>query len=314
MESNKRKCGFVDCNNLIEKKEGYAWPVACENCLYSKKATRCDACFKKEDSRFHTIWEFSDEVTGENKVEFFVEATNFDYAKEVIQKFLAHNISTELRQELNSLYQKCLDLEKDISEFKELAREKATKEQGIRKEFIQEKGGSQFNIYEYFLCASCSKELNERERKLREDYDTKLSKFTVFDDEELFDRVATEIGHKAVDKITWTTGTKYTEEEFEENHKKNKESLERILKEAETNNSGNLNLSQLEELRKRVEFYNNWDKPSKVSQEIKENSFQKGQRSENNSSVLPWILGIGGIIILLGTIIYFVYRNKKKLI
>jgi len=109
---------------------------------------------------------------------------NIDYQKEVIQKFLAKNISIELRRKLNLAFQKCRELEKIIPELENLAQECEKKYQTCRGEFVREKKGQQFNIYEYCLCIDCCKEIAEREERIKNDYQTKgLNKLSVLNEE-----------------------------------------------------------------------------------------------------------------------------------
>ncbi|CAJ0651995.1 3360_t:CDS:2, partial [Entrophospora sp. SA101] len=179
------------------------------------------------------IYDCSDVNTGENKIEKAVKGVkgDIDYKKEVIQKiqkFLAKNISAELHQELNLAFQKCCELEKILPELEKLAGECERESQACRGKFVREKGGQRFNIYEYCLCDSCYKEVSKRERKIRDDYQSRgLNKLNILNVE-------------------------YTEEEFEKHHKEIKEHLEKKLKEERNN----LSPSQIERLEQRPKLYN----------------------------------------------------------
>src|SRR5947209_15869504 len=117
MGNTTRKCGFHDCQNQIKRQEGYGWQNACDACLATKHqwASQCDACSlaNTKGESFSRINDFSDAITGENGIEKAVKGVkkNIDYKKEIIQKFLAKNVSAELRQELNLAFQKCCELE-----------------------------------------------------------------------------------------------------------------------------------------------------------------------------------------------------------
>ncbi|CAJ0869011.1 11251_t:CDS:2 [Entrophospora sp. SA101] len=186
MENNRRKCGFRDCQNQIEKQDGDAWLTL----------TRCNSCLVKREKAVKGV------------------KGDIDYKKEVIQKiqkFLAKNISAELHQELNLAFQKCCELEKILPELEKLAGECERESQACRGKFVREKGGQRFNIYEYCLCDSCYKEVSKRERKIRDDYQSRgLNKLNILNVE-------------------------YTEEEFEKHHKEIKEHLEKKLKEERNN-------------------------------------------------------------------------------
>ena len=312
MVNTTRKCGFRDCQNQIKKQEGYGWQNVCNNCLTKRQwASQCDACssVNSEEKNFSIINDISDVNTGENRVEKAVKSVkkNIDYQKEVIQKFLAKNISIELRRKLNLAFQKCRELEKIIPELENLAQECEKKYQTCRGEFVREKKGQQFNIYEYCLCIDCCKEIAEREERIKNDYQTKgLNKLSVLN-EETFSWVTAEIGSKEAEKIIWTSGdVEYTEEEFEKHYKEMKERLEKILKE-EING---LSPSQIKHLEQRLKLYNEWEnKSSKVIQES-----EKVNSADNKKDVkqLFWIFGIIGIIFI-GLVGYFAYRNRKKI-
>lgn len=254
--------------------------------------------------------DFSDVNTGENRIEKEVKSVkgNIDYKKEIIQKFLAKNISAELRQELNLAFQKCCELEKILSELEKLAEECEKKSQACLGEFVREKGGQQFNIYEYCFCDNCHKEAVERERKIEDDYQNQgLNKLKILS-EEIFDRIAAEIGGKETDKIFWTSGdAKYTEEEFEEKHKKTKEFLEKKLKEERSS----LSPSQINHLESRLKLYNEWENDSSRFGGKTEEKNPTRSKENKSTNQLFWIIGVVGTIIL-GIIAYFVYRHKKK--
>ncbi|CAI2194692.1 14882_t:CDS:2, partial [Funneliformis geosporum] len=198
---------------------------------YNLRSLKCDACglANTRERSFSTIPDFSDAITGENKTEKEIERIkeNIAYQKEIIQKFLSKNISSELRQELNLIFQERCELEKNIPNLEKLAR------------------GQQSNIYEYFLCDKCHQEVTEKEVKIEHDYQDKgLNKLEM--NEGIFDQIAQEIGGKETDIILWTSGKNalYSEEEFVKHHKGLKENLIRKLKEERDK----LNASQIERL------------------------------------------------------------------
>ncbi|CAH1767968.1 1079_t:CDS:2, partial [Entrophospora sp. SA101] len=203
--------------------------------------------------------------TGENGVEKEGKRVkkSINYQKEIIQKFLAKNISAGLRQELNLTFQKCCELEKIAPKLESLAQECEKKHQACRGEFVREKGGRQFNIYEYCLCDSCYKEVVEREEKIENDYQAKgLNKLSVLN-EEMVGRVAAEIGN-----------VEYTEEEFEKHHKEIKEHLEKKLKEERNN----LSPSQIEHLEQRKKL-----KIGKKNKPIQAGEWQTGYAADCRS-------------------------------
>ncbi|KLL03230.1 MAG: hypothetical protein MRECE_23c021, partial [Mycoplasmataceae bacterium CE_OT135] len=217
-------------------------------------------------------------------------------------------ISAELRQELNLIFQKYCELEKILPELEKLAEECEKKSQACRGEFVREKGGQQFNIYEYCFCDNCHKEAIERERKIKDDYQGQgLNKLKVLS-EEILDRIDAEIGGKETDKILWTSGNaEYTEEEFEKHHKEIKKELERKLKEERSS----LSPSQINYLESRLKLYNEWENDSSRFKGKTEEKNPTRKRENENINQLFWIIGVAGTIIL-GTIAYFVYLHKKK--
>jgi hypothetical protein len=199
-----RKCGFRDCWNQVEG-IGCTW-TRCNAHFNREWAPKCDACSlaNTKERRFSIIYDFSDTITGENKIKESVKK-NIDYKKEIIKKFLSKNISSELSQELSLVLQKVYELEKFIPELEKLAQEYAEKSQVCQREFIHEKGGQQFNIYEYCLCDNCYQEVVSRHKQLENDYQSKgldrLKLEVEFDG--IFEKVAKEIGEEETHKIVW---------------------------------------------------------------------------------------------------------------
>jgi len=198
----ENKCGVIGCDKQVDWGEFTSY-LACEN-HRNRKWGLCEAC--QTEKTTHTVFYdiYHDNYREEEDLKGTKEKISFQ--KEIIERFLGFYISRELREKLNAAYQKAQEAEKIVSELERLTQEYWEKKLNCASNFIQEKGGKQTNVYESNLCDGCGDELNNRQQKLKNDYQLNvLNKLIVFSPETIA-QIKKEIGKDEAKEIVYDCG------------------------------------------------------------------------------------------------------------